>query len=152
VLIGMQLFGGGGDSKSPDTAGGGNTPEENADATPKPKATPAGVDPASVTVRVFNGTQITGLACRATNALKAADYSVGDPQSRGSNEVLSATIVMYRPNFKSAATQIAKDLGVAATGVQPIDTTTSSEAGETAEVVVITGTDYDDGSTGCTTG
>ncbi|MDO9357131.1 MAG: LytR C-terminal domain-containing protein [Solirubrobacteraceae bacterium] len=148
VLILTTLLGGG-DPKSPTTTanGDGNTPE----ATAKPRATPAGVDPSTVTVRVYNGTTITGLACRATNALKAADYSVGDPLTRGSNEVLNATIVMYRPNFKAAATQVAKDLKVAATGVQPIDAATSSEAGETAEVVVITGADYDDGSTGCST-
>ncbi len=150
VLIATQLFGGGDPTESTTGGTGGNT-EERATPTPKP-ATPERVDPATVTVRVYNGTQINGLARRATDALKQLNYSVGEPLTRGSSEVLTATVVMYRPNFKTAATQIAKDMGVPASSVQPIDEVTSTDAGETAEVVVITGADYDDGSAAGTTG
>ena len=145
VLIATQLFGGD-DPKSSQA-----TTDNGSETAPKPtgggasNSQPAEIDPKTVTVRVFNGTQISGLAQRTTDRLKAAEYSVTDPQTLSTSQTSTTTQVFFRPNNKSAATMVAKELGLDSSAVEPITTEVSVAAGETAEVVVITGSDLDTG-------
>ena len=101
-------------------------------------------------VRVFNGTTITGLAQRVTDDLKTKGYSTGAKETLSTNQTATATMVSYREGSKSAATQVAEDLGLTSSAVRAIDADTSVAAGETAEVVVVTGADLDNGSSGST--
>lgn len=144
VLIATQLFDGG-DSPSTDTNASNDNGSESAPPKTTRATTPKPADPSTITVRVFNGTQINGLAKNANDKLTAADYSTSDPQTYSTDVTRTATSVYFRPNFKSAATQVAKELGLASTAVTAITADVSTAAGETAEVVVITGADLDTG-------
>ena len=154
VLIVTQLLGGRDETAS---TGGSGSSSNGSEVTPTatPRAGAGGgsteFDPKSVTVRVFNGTQITGLAQRITDRLKSANYSVTDPQTL-TTQTSATTQVYFRPNNKSAATQVANELGLESSAVTAITTEVSVAAGETAEVVVVTGTDLDTGdAAGATT-
>ena len=153
VLVFVLLFGGGGDDKTPaktpdpgsesQGSGGGGSSE-------KPKSTTTTVDPASVSVRVLNGTQISGLAQRVTDKLKAASYATDSPGTLTSDQTIQNTTVSYREGQKAAATQVAKDLGLDSSAVQAITAELSVAAGETADVVVLAGTDLDSLTAGTT--
>lgn len=146
VLLGVLVFGG--DDKT--ATDGGTASTETAEATTPRRTTPAAsttIDPTTVNVRVFNGTTVSGLAQRVTDNLKNKGYVTGSPETFTAAQTLTATTVSFRPNFKAAATQVAKDLGLTATSVQAIDQDRSVAAGETAEVVVVTGTDLNTSST-----
>ncbi|MDQ8044164.1 MAG: LytR C-terminal domain-containing protein [Solirubrobacteraceae bacterium] len=136
ILLATQLFGGG--SKSPSTAdsGSGSKPVATPKPTPKPGATTATAPARSdVPVLVFNATTTTGLGKNNSDALQAKGYQiVGPPQTWSPS--LTSTSIMYRPNFKAAAVEVAKDLGYSSSVVAPIDANTSAQAGQAAKVVV----------------
>jgi LCP family protein required for cell wall assembly len=72
---------------------------------PKPSATPA-VQPASVQVRVDNGSGINGLGRRVFADLKAKGFAtVGTPQTRGSGA--TGSVVHYGPGKEAAAKAVA---------------------------------------------
>lgn len=145
VIAGFVLFGGG-DEKQPSASSGANTPEET---TPgggggeKTPATPSTPEPSTINVRVLNGTTISGLAQRVTDDLKAQGYGPERPDTFAGAQTVSATSVEYRPGKKAAATAVAEDLGLSSSAVKAIDTDLSVAAGQTADVVVLTGTDLD---------
>lgn len=158
VLVGIGVFAlglaTGGDSFD-STSGGGttSTPTPSASATARPSASPsssssssAGTGSASgvaaatpaeqgtTTVVVLNGTNTTGLAGRASTALRGAGWTIastGDAGTTGTTQ----TIVYYRSAASAAVAQgIAKSLGT--TAVQ------QSAAFPNADVSVVLGADY----------
>jgi hypothetical protein len=152
VLLATMLFGG----DEPSTpASSDNTPAETAASdgssktTPK-KSTNTTPNPSTVSVRVLNGTTVAGLAQKISLQVKNEGYAVGPPETLTSSQVLTNSVVYYRPNFRPSAEKIADSLGLGTDSVQPIDAETSVAAGDNTEVVITAGTDLSTGSSGTT--
>ncbi len=143
VLAFFLLFNGGDDEKTTASPPAATSETENSGGDAKASTPAATVEPSSVSVRVLNGTQISGLAQRVTDTLKAKGYGTDSPGTLSSDQTIQNTAVSYREGQKTAATQVAKDLGLSADAVQAINADLSVAAGETADVVVLTGTDLD---------
>lgn len=150
VLLGTLLFGGG--DEDPATSGDNSAQSDPAagggDEDPKP-STPSSeseVDPSSVTVRVLNGTTVTGLAQRVTENLTTKGYGSVAPDTYSSSQSLSESTIAYTDGFKAAATQIADDLGLPSSSVQAMDAEIRVAATEQADVAVLVGTDLDNGA------
>lgn len=148
VLLATQLFGGG-ESPTPNAS---NTQTPAATTPTSGAAATTVVDPATVALRVLNGTQISGLALRVNVAMRDKGYSVGEPATASNENSLTSSVVYYREGFKSAAQQVAKDLSLSSSAVRPIDSDTSVTVGESAEVVVLAGSDLDSGDSASSTG
>lgn len=143
VLAATTLFGGGGDDAPVATTGSAQTDGGDAGAggDAADPSTPEPVDPSSVRVMVLNGTQVTGLAQKVTDSLSGQGYGMGQPNTFSSVQTLEVTMVQYRSGHATEARQVAKDLGLASSTVQPIDSEVSIAAPETADVIVVTGQD-----------
>lgn len=101
--------------------------------------------PSSVTVAVLNGTATNELAHHVASKLAGAGYKQGTVAT-ASNQAVSATIVSYLPDHRTAALHVATALKLGPTAVQPIDQSTQSVACPppspcTANVVVTVGQD-----------
>lgn len=149
VLLGVLLLGGGDEQPSGgSSANTEQTPEGGGAEDPEP-STPEGggeVNPSTVTVRVLNGTQITGLAQRVTDQLTGDGYRSVSPDTYSSDALNEETTVHYREGFKDAAAQIAEDLGLSSSAVQAMDAELRVAATEQADVAVLVGTDLDNGT------
>ena len=87
-------------------------------------------------ITVYNGTGITGLAKRASNALSAAGYKKSDFTTRKWGASVSTTTVFYSKDSDAAtAAAVAKSLGVG----KPVRTNRSTDGG----LAVVTGPDAD---------
>lgn len=152
VIAGFVLFGGGGD-ETPN--GSANTPREEVppgdggNETPR-KTTPTTPAPSTVNVRVLNGTSISGLAQRVTDDLKGKGYGPDRPDTFAGVQTVTTTTVQFRPGKKTSATAVAKDLGLPASSVKAIEADLSVAAGESADVVVLTGSDLDSSASATT--
>ncbi|MEH3054910.1 MAG: LytR C-terminal domain-containing protein [Patulibacter minatonensis] len=150
LIAGFVLLGGGKDAPEQQANGGGDgaTPTKTAKAT----TVPATIDPASVRVMVLNGTQVNGLAQSTSDQLQAKGYNVSQPNTLGGQAARATTSVEYRPGSNNAtkAKQVAKDLSLAASAVQPIEAEVSPAAPETSQVVVVTGQDLSSDTSGTT--
>lgn len=82
-----------------------------------PAAAPGGVDVTSVPVRVFNNSNVTGLAGRTGDSLRAAGFAVSDVANMPSNQgVVPASVAYYGtgPGEQQAAEAIGSRLGIPA--------------------------------------
>jgi hypothetical protein len=87
-------------------------------------------------ITVYNGTGITGLAKRASNALSAAGYKKADFTARKWGAAVSSTTVFYSKDSDAAtAAAVAKSLGVG----KPARTSRDTDGG----LAVVTGPDAD---------
>lgn len=156
VIAGFVLFGGGSDEKQPSgsadngsqtepPAGGGNEGGEK-----EPAASTPTVDRSTVNVRVLNGTSISGLAQRVSDDLKNKGYGPDRPDTFTGAQTVTVTSVEYRPGKKAAASAVAEDLGLPSSSVKAIDADLSVAAGESADVVVLTGSDMDSSASATT--
>lgn len=160
VIAGFVLFGGGDDKKADSgsgsgdtagqTAGGSNAGNSSGGSADKPKASTPSVDPSTVNVRVLNGTTISGLAQGVTDDLKSAGYGPDRPDTFAGVQTATTTTVQYRPGKKASAVAVQKDLNLPSSAVQAIDADVSVAAGESADVVVLAGSDLDSTTTGTT--
>jgi hypothetical protein len=119
------------------------TPTSNAPAA-KHRSRPA-FNPATVTVAVLNGTATNDLAHRVATRLASMGYRKG-AIATATDQTRTATVVAYRPGFRTDAVHVASALRLRAASVQPIDQSTQQVAcaGATActvNVVVTVGAD-----------
>jgi hypothetical protein len=108
----------------------------SSDEPESPKA--AKVDKASVNVAVLNGTSVNALGQKVGGAVQENGYELGTVTS--TTPGFERTEVLYAKDQRRAARKVAKDLGVDADRVKPIDRE-SRERAPGADVVVIAGED-----------
>ena len=105
------------------TSGGGSprhaaaTRSTNAPAAAGPKAA---FNPASVTVAVLNGTNVSQLAHRVELKLKRDGYK-GGTVATAADQTHTATVVGYLPSHQRDAAHVASSLGLAGGAVQQVD-------------------------------
>ncbi|MEW2115425.1 LCP family protein [Streptomyces sp. NPDC005474] len=106
-------------------------------ATPsaRPAATPVSVSGKGVTVTVYNGTTVTGLAAKAAAELTADGFTVAGTATANSQDH-TTTVVQYGPGHKSEAQTAARAFPGAA--IQPVTA---------AGVNVVVGQSYKPGAT-----
>jgi hypothetical protein len=104
--------------------------------TPKKKLPP--VDPSKVTVAVFNGTTVTGLASETVNKLVQLGFQPGNKGNADTQGQQAQSVVEFAPNNGRAARLVANKLGII--DIEPMDKATRDKSG-VATVTVILGAD-----------
>jgi hypothetical protein len=96
-------------------ASGATSTSASASTTSGPSGTSVSADASSVPVRVFNNSNVTGLAGQTATELTEAGWTVAETGNY-SDGTISETTVYYgnSPAEKEAATQIAAELGATA--------------------------------------
>jgi hypothetical protein len=89
-----------------------------------------------VRVQVANGTTIPNLASRFTQTLTTQDWDALPPVN---GPHVTATIIYYNPNFKSAALQVATTIGVSASAVHPLNGLNPVAGASGDDVIVVLG-------------
>jgi hypothetical protein len=105
------------------TSGGGSSPQAAATrSTNAPTATSAksAFSPASVTVGVLNGTNVSQLAHRVEQKLKRDGYK-GGAVATAADQTHTTTVVAYLPGHQRDAAHVASSLGLGGGAVQPVD-------------------------------
>ncbi len=131
VLFGMLLFGGG-DDKTSQSAGSGDTATQKEPAASTP-------DPSTITVSVLNTTSVTGLAGDKSDQLKAAGYNV-DPAASLS-PTRQNSVVEYQDGHEADAAAVAKELNLSASAIAPMEQEVASAGSSGADVIVVIGED-----------
>ncbi len=94
---------------------------------------------ASVKVLVANGTQQNGAAAHFTQVLQAQGWSMGTPTN--TTAAATSTTVYYAPNEQPQGVEVASELGLKSTVVQPL-TIAAPVTGTTGmDVIVVIGPD-----------
>jgi hypothetical protein len=135
VFAATQLLGGGGS--------GGGSPTTSTPGVGRQAATGPAPDPASVTVRVLNGSGVPGLARRVSSKLTNAGYlktnvTFGNAPAGVQSQ---ATTVDYATAAKAAAEAVATRIGADPAGVKPLDPVVAAGSASGAQVVVTVGAD-----------
>lgn len=141
---------GSGEAQAPDTAGEQGQQPAGPDGQPPaqpqgaqgqdPGAAPGAVDVTSVPVRVFNNSNVTGLAGRTGDSLRSAGFAVSDVANMPSNQGVVPESVAYfgtGPGEQEAAQAIAGQLGI------PAAPRPAGFAADTPGVIVIVTQDLD---------
>jgi hypothetical protein len=102
------------------TSGGGSSHRAAATRSTNAPTAKAGFSPASVTVAVLNGTDVSQLAHRVQQKLTRTGYKAG-AVATASDQTHSATVVAYMPGAQSNANHVASSLGLPSSAVQPVD-------------------------------
>jgi hypothetical protein len=92
-----------------------------------------------VKVQVANGSTTAGVATRITQQLQALGWDTLPPVNASSQ--VSASVVYYAANRKPQALEIASELKLAATAVQPLTTSVPVAGAAGDDVVVVVGPD-----------
>lgn len=110
---------------------GSRSPERPDDASPSPAApAPAPVAGTGISLAVYNGTTVNGLAARAAELLRAHGFTVTGTAT-ASNQGRMSTVIQYGPGLQAEAETTARLFGGART-----------MASGTAGIQVILGTSY----------
>jgi LytR cell envelope-related transcriptional attenuator len=125
--------GGGGKPTATTKQNAGNAPT----TTPKKKAPPP-IDPTKVTVAVFNGTTVVGLASETINKLAQLGFQPGNKGNADTQGQQAQSVVEYTPTNGRAARLVANKLGII--DIEPMDKATRDKSG-VATVAVILGAD-----------
>ncbi|MFT4035389.1 MAG: LytR C-terminal domain-containing protein [Patulibacter sp.] len=147
VVAVYVLVGGGSDTSSPakiSTADDTHSASSSdASASKTSATTPTTIDRSTIRVTVLNGTTVNGLAQTVSDKLAAKDYTVGQPNTLSSDAAVAASFVQYRPGSGNVtkAREVAKDLDIPSSSVQPIDANVSVAAPQSSVIVVVTGQD-----------
>lgn len=80
----------------------------------------AGFNPASVTVAVLNGTDVSQLAHRVEQKLARSGYK-GGTVATAADQTHATSVVAYLPGYQSNAEHVASSLGLPTSAVQPVD-------------------------------
>jgi hypothetical protein len=102
------------------TSGGGNSHHAAATRSTNAPAARTGFTPASVTVAVLNGTDVSQLAHRVEQKLTRSGYK-GGAVATAADQTHRTTVVAYLPGYQSNATHVASSLGLPTSAVQPVD-------------------------------
>ena len=111
-------------------------------ATPRPKkptSTTSTIPKSQVKVQVANGTSTAGVATTLTNTLQTAGWSTLPPVNATSSA--SSSVVYYAANRKWAAEEIANELKLASSAVQPLTTSVPVPGAAGDDVNVLIGPD-----------
>jgi LytR cell envelope-related transcriptional attenuator len=101
---------------------------------------PPAIDPATVTVAVLNGTQVTGLASSTGQKVSAAGFRLGNVATASQSTPRTESVVLYRPGQSRQARAVARKLDISQ--IEPLSSTDPSAAlAGAANVVVIVGAD-----------
>ena len=95
--------------------------------------------PSELTVRVANGTRVSGAAGKVSDRLSELGYTTRTPTDAKTNDV-SATAVYFSAPFNAEAESLAKSLGLDPAAVMPLTDPPAIDP-DGAELVVIVGTD-----------
>jgi hypothetical protein len=106
---------------------------------PLVSTTTSTVPHASVKVLVANGTQEPNAAGHFAQLLQQQGWNVATPGN--STSAASSTTIYYAPSQQPAATLIASELQVPATGVQPLGATAPVGNATGLDVIVVIGPD-----------
>jgi LytR cell envelope-related transcriptional attenuator len=97
-----------------------------------------GVNPASITVAVLNGTTVPGLAATIMDQTEEAGFRAGTVANFLPNQQLGESVVQYTPGHERDAAVVSRRLGIAQReAVNP----SSQELAGDATVVVLVGAD-----------
>jgi hypothetical protein len=105
------------------TSGGGSSTHTAATKStnaPTAAGTKSAFQPASVTVAVLNGTNVSQLAHRVEQKLTRDGYK-GGTAATAADQTHTTTVVGYVPGHQRDAAHVASSLGVATSAVQPVD-------------------------------
>jgi hypothetical protein len=129
------------------TSGGGSPRTAGTRSTNAPTATGAksAFKPASVTVAVLNGTNVSQLAHRVEQKLTHDGYK-GGTAATASDQTHTASVVGYLPGHQRDAARVASSLGLGPSAVQQVDQSARAvacppPAACAASVVVTVGSD-----------
>lgn len=92
-----------------------------------------------VRVQVANGTTTSGLAGTYTQRLLTLGWDTL-PKLNANNKV-SATVIYFNPGFRWAAQQIAGELKVSSSGIQPLNGLVPAAGANNDDVIVVVGPD-----------
>lgn len=93
----------------------------------------------TVTVAVANGTQQANVAAHFSQMLQQQGWKVATPQNSTSSA--SATTIYYAPAQQQAAMEVATELNVPATSVQPLGAAAPIANATGIDVIVVIGPD-----------
>ncbi len=93
-----------------------------------------------ITVRVFNGTTISGAAGKVTDQLAQLGYDVVAP-SNSTNQSISVTEIYYLPSYQQKADQLAGALNLSASSVRPMSFSAPIPNIQPSDLNVVLGTD-----------
>jgi hypothetical protein len=102
------------------TSSGGSSHHAAATRSTNAPAAKAGFNPASVTVAVLNGTDVSQLAHRVQQKLTHGGYK-GGTVATAADQTHQTTVVAFLPGYQSNATHVASSLGLPSSAVQPVD-------------------------------
>jgi LytR cell envelope-related transcriptional attenuator len=97
-----------------------------------------GVNPASVTVAVLNGTTVPGLAATLSDQVEAAGFQEGTIANFLPNQQLAESVVQYTPGHEREATAVGRKLDI--TQREAANPSSQELAGD-ATVIVLVGAD-----------
>jgi hypothetical protein len=120
-------------------AGAGGTTTSTTHAGGHAATTTTTTPPSKVPVVVANGSNVTGAAGSISTQLQSAGWQVLPAENATSN--VTASVVYYVAGFQPSAAAIAKLLGVATSGIQPLTSAAPVGAVGAADVVVVVGPD-----------
>jgi hypothetical protein len=102
------------------------------------KPVPSETEHKKITVAVLNGTAITGLASTTSEKLSKAGFTPGSTGNSADQQQV-ASLVLYAPNKRQQALEVARQLNISS--VQQADIPTQTRAGSNADVIVVVGSD-----------
>ena len=105
----------------------------------KPTSTTSTIPKNQVKVQVANGTSTSGVATTLTNTLQAAGWNTLPPVNATSSA--SSSVVYYAANRKWAAEEIATELKLSSSAVQPLTTSVPVPGAAGDDVIVLIGPD-----------
>jgi hypothetical protein len=104
----------------------------------------SGPSPSTVRVAVLNGTHTTGLATSVSATLVSKGFRKG-AVADAPVQTHTSTIVGYTPGNRAAAVEVAADLSLSSSQVQPADSASTAVADThhaTSKVIVTLGSDF----------
>ena len=105
----------------------------------KPTSTTSTIPKNQVKVQVANGTSTSGVATTLTNTLQTAGWNTLPPVNATSSA--SSSVVYYAANRKWAAEEIATELKLSSSAVQPLTTSVPVPGAAGDDVIVLIGPD-----------
>jgi hypothetical protein len=129
--------GGGSAQPVPQEAAPAGEPEEQANEPRRRRRSGGGIDPASVTVAVLNGTTVQGLAAQLADRVESAGFTSGTI-ANGTDQTRAESVVLFAPGKEREAAAVSRRLGIPQR--EPVDPASQGLAGD-ATVVVVAGAD-----------
>ncbi len=132
--VGVTTLTGGDDSPTP-AAENTDPGQEETPPSETPGDNAPGIDPASVTVAVLNGTTVPGLAAQLGDKIEAQGFKLGNV-TNNPDQQRAESVVLFSPNAEKEASEVARRMKIAQR--EPIDPESQALGGD-ASVVVIAG-------------